>query len=598
MIEMDVETTGLQFPYHEAFTYQFFDGVNPPECIWVGESNWRERVQRWLDRGADEGIRAWNRKFDAHFADEAGFTLPSHDKWEDGMVAAHVIDERRSVALKSVGDTLGYSEGAALQKTVKDWLTNERKRRVKEAKAAGEELIEPNYSDVPRDIMEPYAIEDVVLTKQVCDVYDPIIANNSELKAVVDFEREVTGALFDVEKRGFPVDREGYAKLEIEVIENLERMSDTLDALAAIGVEDGDEFEFNPKSSKQIYAALKRRGADLEFVTGESMDAENLETVSDELAARILDFRSEFKVLSTYVRPYIGRSYDSSLRAWKEPFIAPDGRIHANYRQVGARTGRMSCSDPNIQNQPRDDLRLRYNYKADPGYKLVTCDLNSVEMVVLGAYAGEGRIRDAIRENADFHTMTADFVGLRERQRPNGIIESRRQRGKTFNFAVVYGLGVKGTRKKFQVNMNEARAMRQRYLDAYPEVGRLQSRIEWKLEDVGYLKSAWGRRFRVDSRDAYKAMNYLIQGTAADILKQALIGMHKDGIPVVALVHDEAIAHVPAEDAEEVKHLMIKRLIEHPQITDNVPLAADGDIVDRWSEAKNPSFKPNWDKEN
>lgn len=595
MIEFDVETNGLQFPYHEAFTYQFFDGVGTPECIWVGEDRWRERVQRWLDRAAVEGLRAWNSKFDFHFADEAGFTLPPADKWYDGMVTAHTIDERRSVALKSVSDSLGFPSGAELQKQLKDYLSAERKRRAKVAKEEGVQLIEPTYADVPREIMEPYAIEDVVQTKQVGDVYDPIIESTPDLKAVVEFEREVMAALFDVEKRGFPVDREGYGKLEIEVIENLEKLSDVLDALAAVGVEEGDEFEFNPKSSKQIYAALKRRGANLDFVTGESMDAENLDTVSDELATRILDFRSEFKVLSTYVRPYIGRTFDTSLRAWKEPFIAPDGRIHANYRQVGARTGRMSCSDPNIQNQPRDDLRLRYNYRAEPGHKLVTCDLNSIEMAILGAYAGEGRIRDALRENADFHTMTADFVGLRERERPGGIVESRRQRGKTFNFAIVYGLGVQGTRKKFQVTMNEARAMRQRYLDAYPEVGTLQSRIEWKLEDIGYLKSAWGRRFRVDPRDAYKAMNYLIQGTAADILKAALVGMYKDKLPIVALVHDEAIAHVPEEDAEEVKRLMIKHLIDHPRITESVPLAADGDIVDRWSQAKNPDFKPLWD---
>lgn len=594
MIEFDVETDGLQFPYHKAFTYQFFDGINPPECIWVGEDRWRERVQLWLDRSAVEGLRAWNSKFDFHFADSDGFVLPPSDKWYDGMVTAHTIDERRSVALKSVSDSLGFPSGAELQKQLKDFLSAERKRRAKIAKADGALLVEPTYKDVPREIMEPYAIEDVVQTKQVGDVYDPIIENTPDLKTVVEFEREVMAALFDVEKRGFPVDREGYGKLEIEVIENLEKLSDVLDDLAAIGVEEGDEFEFNPKSSKQIYAALKRRGADLTFVTGESMDAENLDTVSDELATRILDFRSEYKVLSTYVRPYIGRTFDTSLRAWKEPFIAPDGRIHANYRQVGARTGRMSCSDPNIQNQPRDDLRLRYNFRAEPGYKLVTCDLNSIEMAILGAYAGEGRIRDAIRQNADFHTMTADFVGLRERQRPGGIVESRRQRGKTFNFAVVYGLGIKGTRKKFQVSMDEARGMRQRYLDAYPEVGTLQTRIEFKLEDIGYLKSAWGRRFRVDPRDAYKAMNYLIQGTAADVLKQALVGMYKDKLPIVALVHDEAIAHVPEGDAEEVKHLMIKHLIDHPRITENVPLAADGDIVDRWSQAKDPDFKPKW----
>lgn len=594
MIDVDCETTGLQFPYHEAFCWQFYDGETDPVIIYTDERGWRDEVQRWLNRGQDEGLRAWNSCFDFHFADEAGFVLPSADMWHDGMLEAHAVDERVSVSLAATGERLGYPAKTELQADVKGFLAEERKRRAKAAKEAGIEIDEPNFSDVPRNIMTPYALGDTVQTKQICDQLGVILDRTPELRGVVEFERQVMAAKFDVEKRGFPVDEQGYRLLELEVIENLERMDDGLQALAAIGVEDGDESEFNPRSSQQILKALKRRGADLTFVTNDSMDHDNLETVSDDLAAAVLDFRSEFKVLSTYVRPYINKSYETSIRSWKMPFICPDGRIHANYRQIGARTGRMSCSDPNIQNQPRDDLRLRYNFHAEPGMKLVTCDLNSIEMAVFAAYAGEGRLMDAIKRGEDMHTMTADFVGLRERKRPNGIIESRRQRGKTFNFAILYGLGVQGTRKKFQVSMNEARAMRQRYHDAYPEVGRLQARIQYRLEDQGYIKSAWGRRFRVDPRDAYKAANYLVQGTSADILKQALIGMHKDGLPIVALVHDEAIAHVPEGDAEEVKRLMIHHLVDHPRITDRVPLAAEGDIVDRWSEAKKPDFKPRW----
>jgi DNA polymerase-1 len=252
-------------------------------------------------------------------------------------------------------------------------------------------------------------------------------------------------------------------------------------------------------------------------------------------------------------------------------------------------------SDPNIQNQPRDDLRLRYNFRAEPGMKLVTCDLNSVEMAVFAAYAGEGRIKDAVMEGADLHQMTADFVGIRDRARAGGAMESARQQGKTFNFAVIYGAGVRSMRKMMRCSQADARKYLKRYHDAYPEVGRLQARVEWKLEDQGFIKSALGRRFRIDARDAYRGVNYLVQGTAAEILKNALIKLHKDGIPIVALVHDEIICAVPAEDAEEVKHAVIEALCDFPQISEKVPLSADGDIVDRWSQAKNPDFKPRWD---
>ena len=593
VIDFDCETTGLQWPYHEAFLYQFGDEDGNVEVIPYTE---RDRIQAWFDKAKDGMIRAWNARFDRHFAQSAGFDIPGDKHWIDGMIGAHTIDERRSVALKAVGDSLGFSEGKDLQKEVKDWLTHERARRKAEAKETGIALTEPNYSDVPSLLMNPYACEDVHLTRKVCAHQDPIIAKSPDLQRIVDFEHEVFDALYAVERLGFPVDDEGYRRLEIEVCENLERMDDTLNRLAAVGVtpDDLDDFEFNPKSPKQVLSALKRRGADLSFVTGESMDAENLNTVEDELAKEILAFRAEFKALSTYIRPYIDRSYEVSIRSWKEPFICPDGRIHANYRQLGARTGRMSCSDPNIQNQPRDDLRLRYNYRAEPGMKLVTCDLNSVEMAVFAAYAGEGRIMDAVKAGADLHQMTADFVGIRDRARAGGAIESARQRGKTFNFAVIYGAGVRSMRKMMRCSQADARMYLKRYHDAYPEVARLQARVEWRLEDTGYIKSALGRRFRIDSRDAYRGVNYLVQGTAAEILKAALIKCHKQGLPVVALVHDEVIAHVPEADAEEARHTIIENLCDFPQIAEKVPLTADGDIVDRWSQAKKPDFKPRW----
>lgn len=594
IIDVDVETTGLQWPYHEAFLFQFGDEAGNVEVIPYTE---RGRIQAWFDRAKRGKARAWNARFDKHFSESAGFDIPGDGQWHDGMIDAHVIDERRSVALKSVGDSLGFTEGKELQKDVKDWLTAERKRRKDQAKLDATELIEPNYSDVPDGLMNPYAAEDVHLTRKVCAHQDPLIAKSPELTAISEFEHEVFDALYAVERRGFPVDEQGYRKLELEVIENLEKMDDTLAELARLGVsdEDLDTFEFNPKSSKQILSALKRRGADLSFVTNESMDAENLQTVEDDLAAEVLRFRSEYKVLSTYVRPFIDRSYETSMRAWKEPFICPDGRIHAGYRQLGARTGRMSCSDPNIQNQPRDDLRLRYNFRAEPGMKLVTCDLNSVEMAVFAAYAGEGKIMDAVKSGADLHQMTADFVGIRDRARAGGAIESARQRGKTFNFAVIYGAGVRSMRKMMRCSQADARMYLKRYHDAYPEVARLQARVEWRLEDAGFIKSALGRRFRIDSRDAYRGVNYLVQGTAAEILKAALIKCHKAGIPTVACVHDELLSHVPEKDAEECKQFMIEALCDFPQITEKIPLTADGDIVDRWSQAKKPDFVPRWD---
>jgi DNA polymerase I-like protein with 3'-5' exonuclease and polymerase domains len=624
-VDFDVETTGLQ-PYsqkHYPFLFQFYDGVNPPVALeWAPDRRENDaEIQRWLDRGNEEGLRAWNSKFDLAFAEQAGFTLPAETQWHDGMIVAHAIDERRSVALKSVAKELFGDDAADLQAKVKDWLTMERRHRAKVARDSGTEIEEPHYGDVPMELMREYALEDVLLTKRVSDVYEPVLENKPDLKGVVEFERKAMAALYAIEKRGLPALQEEYRKLELEVIENLERLKSRVLELAEYGDKDAynkeleraedAEFDFNPASTPQVLAALKARGADMQFMSQKngklSADAENLRAVDDELAAAILDFRSEYKVLSTYVRPMIGRSFETSIRAWKEPFIAPDSRIHANYRQVGARTGRMSCSDPNMQNQPRDDLRLRYNIVAEPGHKLVTADLSNIEMVLFAAYCGHGRLLNAVRAGEDIHVLTAKMLGLRDRRRPGGGIETARQLGKTYNFSRIYGGGLRTIKRQFRCSLDEARLLKRRFDDAYPEVQRLQNRIEYRLQDDGYIqdKLISGRRFRVDLRDAYKATNYLVQGTAAALLKDAVVALHADGVPMVALVHDEIVAHVPEGDAQEVAHLIVKRMTQaaepggqlwiedgvdangvHVPARSVVPLHAEADIVDRWSDAK------------
>jgi DNA polymerase I-like protein with 3'-5' exonuclease and polymerase domains len=592
MIDFDVESTGVQ-PWsgaQEAFLYIFMGDDLNPEVIRNDEPNWRERVQAWFDRGKAEGIRAWNSNFDRAFADAGGFDVPGDGLWRDGMVEAHAVDERRSVALKSVSRELFGDDADDLQKQVKAFLNEERRKRAKIAKEAGEELVEPNYSDVPDELIRKYGAEDVILTRKVDNVYAPVIAQSPDLTKLVQFERDAMDALYHVTKRGLPADAHGYRMLEGEVTDNLEVLHGRCLELAA----EGGVETFNPNSSIQIYNALKARGADMTYTSQEDgkikMDADNLRAIDDDLAVAILEYRSERLVHSTYVRPMISRHHDTGLRAWKEPFIGPDGRIHATYRQVGARTGRMSCADPNMQNQPRDDLRLRYNIVAPEGHKIVTCDLNNIEMVLFAAYAGPGRLLETIREGGDLHALTARMLGLRDRRRPGGGIETARQLGKVYNFTKIYGGGHRSVRRYFRVPMEESRRMQRAYENAYPEVVELKAVIHSALERNGYVqdKLISGRRFRVDVRDSYKAVNYLVQGTAAALLKWAMIGLHKEGIPMVALVHDEILACVPEAEAEETRDRIIHWLTAFEiNLPDGpVPLNAEGDIVDRWSDAK------------
>lgn len=600
MIDYDVETTGFQ-PYsgHEAFSYQFFDDEGNSEIIYADEENARGRIQAWFDKAKQdpEGIRAWNAKFDRSFADVAGYDIPGDDEWHDGMLEAHTLDETRSVALKAVSVQLFGEDADEQQKKIKDWINKENARRRKEAKENGTEFEPCNYGDVPRDLMSTYGLEDVILQRKVGNVYGPRLEQAPDLKHCYEFERKAMDALYAVEKRGLPASADDYRMLELEASANLDALEAECKRLAG-------SDDFNPNSSPQIIQALKDRKADMSFMETtdgqiKKADAENLRAVDDELAQVILNFRAEAKVLSTYVRPMLGRHYESSVNSYKEAFLAPDGRIHATYRQVGARTGRMSCSDPNMQNQPRDDLRLRWCIAAEPGMKLVACDLSNIEMVLFAAYAGDGRLLRTLKAGGDLHTLTAEMLGFRDRARPGGVFETARQQGKTYNFSRVYGGGIRTIRKSFRCSTDQARIYKKRFDDAYPEVGRLNDRIEVALHQRGYVQDGIisKRRFRVDVRDAYKATNYLVQGTAAALLKEALIKLHADGVPVVALIHDEIVAHVPEGDAEEVKRLIIQRMTENEALNEKVPVTAEGDVIDRWSQSKKRDWVPNWVKD-
>jgi DNA polymerase-1 len=403
-------------------------------------------------------------------------------------------------------------------------------------------------------------------------------------------------ALFDAEERGIPIDTALLRPFEMELESKLDAMEANMRELAGVDT-------FNPNSSKQLAEALKRRGADLSYVTKSektnalSMDEENLSTVDDDLARAVLAYRGDRKMLSTYVSPMLhGKIQTSNGLKWeKAPFVGADGRIHASFNQVGARTGRMSSSDPNVQNFPRDDLRLRYLVKADPGHKIVTADLSSIELNLFAAYVGEGRMLSAILDpEYDPHIETAKFIGLGDVTDEAGVVTSARDWGKKFNYTVIYGGGTRTIRKSFKVPQARAREMLDLYHRAYPEVKGFQRLIEYKLYQQGYVKTLRGRRLHVNPRSAYAAVNYIIQGTAAEMLKEAIVKLHKQGIPIIAPEHDELVAHVPESDAAEVAHAFEEALTDFPEIKQMVPVEAEAQIVDRWSQAKKPAYVPDY----
>lgn len=611
VIEVDVETTGLQWYAHELFMAQFYDAeMAEADAEGVGDGALilrhpedREAIQAMLDT-PDAYFRAWNSKFDFHHLESAGYRLPRRETWEDGMLVAHVLDERRSVALQAVGDKMFGTEpwpegaGVELEKEVKAWVSAENKARRKRSKETGEKFVIANYSDVPDEIMEKYAAHDVELQRRICDAIVPQLEANPDLVRVYELERKVLSALYDVEALGMGIDEAGAKKLEVELENDLTKIR--LDLFELVG-----DDEFNPNSPIQLEEAFNRRGVDLSHVekSGKtdrrSMAADVLEGLDDDLARRIDDFRGADKMMSTYVWPLLHDQPDTD-KGYVYASLHSDGRLHTDLRQVGARTGRMSSS-PNVQNWPRDDLRMRHLVVADEGKKLVAVDLDSIELLIFAAFLGsESIILDMMKDpDADMHTHTANMIGLKPRDRGLGVVESPRQRGKKFNYERIYGGGIKAIKKWHGVDSVTARKWLNRYYEAYPEVEEFQDMIELRLEERGFVKTPFGRRHRAYNpqfaeRESYKFVNYLVQGTAADIFKEAVVRTHQAGIPMIALTHDEILAEVDASDAEDACHEIQNFMCDFPQINKLIQITAEGDIVDRWSQAKDPKFDPGW----
>jgi DNA polymerase-1 len=415
---------------------------------------------------------------------------------------------------------------------------------------------------------------------------------------VYELERKVLGACYDVEKLGMGIDESGALKFRREIETELTQLRLDLFELA-------QDDEFNPNAGRQVEAALLRRGVDLAHVqksgkTGErSMAADVLAGLDDDLARKMEDFRTTDKLMSTYVWPLLEDEPETAY-GYQWRFLGSDGRLHTDLRQMGARTGRMSSS-PNVQNWPRDDLRMRHLVMADEGKKLVAVDLDSIELVVFGALLGpESKIQRMLNEpDADLHTYTAKMLGLEPRDRGGGSVESPRQRGKKFNYERIYGGGVKAIMKWHGVDRQTARRLLDTWNEVFPEVEELKLVIENALEDQGYVRTAFGRWHRARDprmafKESYKFVNLLCQGTAADLFKTAVVRTHEAGIPMIALTHDEILAEVDASDADEALHSITEFMCDHPVINKQIQITAEGQIVDRWSQAKDPQFDPGW----
>jgi len=399
-----------------------------------------------------------------------------------------------------------------------------------------------------------------------------------------DVEAPVVPVLFEMERTGILVDREAMAGMSEEFGRSLEDLEGRIHAAAG--------RRFNPASTRELAQVLFE---ELELPvlkrlkTGPSTDQDVLEKLAEqhELPRLVLEHRTLAKLKGTYV---------DALPQLVDP---ADGRIHTTFNPAGAATGRLSSTDPNLQNIPiRTELsrRIRAAFVAPPGRRLLSADYSQIELRILAHYSDDEALVEAFRNREDVHTRTAaETYGVG----PEAVTPEMRRVAKMLNFGIAYGLSAFGLSQRLDLPGAEAQAIITRYFARYAGVKRY---VEWAVEEArakGESRTLFGRvRAMPDIasrnpalRNAAErtAINMPIQGTAADIVKLAMIRVHRalarEGLDALLLlqVHDELVLEVAEGELAPVEAL-VRREME-AAATLKVPLDVEVGHGRSWAEA-------------
>lgn len=420
--------------------------------------------------------------------------------------------------------------------------------------------------------------------KQLFDKTDALLEEAEQVKLLKEIELPLAAVLGKMETAGFEADKEGIEEFGKKLSERIKQL--TAEIYETVG------HEFNINSPKQLGAILfEEMGIPCKKKTksGYSTKAEVLEELAPmyPVVSKILEYRSLSKLKSTYC--------DGLLKV-----IAPcDGRIHTSFNQVETRTGRISSLEPNLQNIPiRTELgrEMRKFFRASEGYVLIDADYSQIELRVLADLADDKNMIDAFNSGEDIHSTTAAQVfGLPAEM----ITPMLRSRAKAVNFGIVYGIGAFSLAKDIGVSNKEAKEYIEGYLNHFSGVASYMNRMIEKARDNGYSETLFKRRRYLPELASSNHMlrafgervarNMPIQGTAADIIKIAMIKvadrLERENMQsrLILQVHDELIVEAPESEAQKALEIVTEEM--ENACTMKVKLLADGKIGKTWYDA-------------
>ncbi len=440
------------------------------------------------------------------------------------------------------------------------------------------------FSEVEVEKAVVYAAEDADITLRLAQKLEPMVAEAGQEKLFREVEMPLVEILTDMEWTGVRIDPVFLGALSREMEVKLALLEKEIHQLA------GGPFNIaSPKQLGEILFERLKLPRGKKTKTGWSTDVEVLTVLAEEnpVAARILDYRSLAKLKSTYT--------DALPR-----LVHPEtGRLHTSFNQTITATGRLSSSEPNLQNIPirtEEGGRIREAFVPAEGNLLLSADYSQVELRILAHLADDPVLKESFEKGEDIHRRTAsEIFGVF----PEVVDSEMRRRAKTINFGVLYGMSAFGLAKSLGIGRKEAQEYIDNYFARYPKVkGFMEEKVAEARANF-YVTTLLGRRCAVpeihSKNGAFRgyaernAINYPIQGSAADIIKVAMVRIHerlaREGLKakMVLQVHDELVFDVPEAELEQLRALVVEEM--EGAVALEVPLVVDVGVGKNWREA-------------
>jgi DNA polymerase-1 len=451
---------------------------------------------------------------------------------------------------------------------------------------AGKGAKQLTFNQIDLDTAAPYAAEDADITLQLHETLWGQLSDVPPLQKIYqEIEQPLVPVLLDMEETGVLVDRRMLQTQSGELAKKMAELEAKAHELA------GGPFNLgSPKQLQQILFEQQELPVIRKTPKGQPSTAEDVlvELASDyELPAVIIDYRSVSKLKSTYTD--------------KLPLQINErtGRIHTSYHQAVAATGRLSSTDPNLQNIPirtEEGRRIRQAFIAPQGQVLVAADYSQIELRIMAHLSADKGLLNAFAKEQDVHRATAaEVFGMAL----DDVTDDQRRSAKAINFGLMYGMSAFGLAKQLGISRGEAQEYTDLYFDRYPGVKQYMDDIRARASEKTYVETVFGRRLylpEINARNAQRrqyaersAINAPMQGTAADIIKRAMISVHawlqKDqpGARMIMQVHDELVFEVETDQVEEVTAHVTKLMNGAAEL--DVALKVDVGVGANWDEA-------------